>query len=393
MNSLKKKRFADYGPYSHWNWQAQSENSLPHCAVEIELFSDACFIRSKEVEHGPYLVIDAEPFPPIEPRQSMHGRLILRCEYYLDPNQDPTISPRNTDTSRYHGGSLQDEIAAIYSLCLGVRLKAGGIVRQFSHGNEYGRPRIPRLDETPIFFTPRNGRYILPWHPIERKLDGMQEQINSYILLTPQQASILVRAARLYQDAVWLAESDPEISWLLLVSAVEVAADYWYAESNPDPIKQLEQLKPDLFQKLKDLENDGLQAIEIVSKNLEGLFGSTKKFRQFLCKFKPHKPPANRPICYQVDWSQSSLDKIFSKVYTYRSKALHGGTPFPKPMCRPPTIDHQNQMFAECPDVGLAEASLGASWKAKDVPIHLHIFEYIVRHSLLNWWQSMIEIS
>jgi hypothetical protein len=391
MNSPKKKRFADFGPYSHWNWQAQLEKGLPNSAVEIELFSDACF-RSTEVEHGPYLVMNAEPFPPIEPCQSMHGRLILRCEHYLDPNQDPTIRPRNTDTSRYHGGTLRDEIAALYSLCMGVRLKAGGVVREFSHGNEYGKPRIPRPDETPIFFPPHDGRYILPFHPAEHKLEAMQEQMNLYILLQPQQASILIRSARLYQDAVWLAESDPEISWLLLVSAIEVAADHWYAEENPDIKKQLENLKPDLFRDLSGLESDGLKAIEIVSQHLEGLLGATKKFKQFLARFRPQEPLPNRPVWWQVDWSQSSLEKVFNKIYSYRSKALHGGTPFPKPMCRPPTRDHQNQMLAERPDVGLAEASLGASWRAEDVPMHLHTFEYIVRNSLLNWWRSMVEI-
>ncbi|MBF2087822.1 MAG: hypothetical protein IGR80_02570 [Synechococcales cyanobacterium K44_A2020_017] len=391
MNSPKKKRFADFGPYSHWNWQAKLEKDSPNSAVEIELFSDACF-RNTEVEHGPYLVMNAEPFPPIEPRQSMHGRLILRCEHYLDSSQDPTIHPRNTDTSRYHGGTLRDEIAALCSLCMGVRLKAGGVVREFSYGNKYGKPRIPRPDETPIFLPPHDGRYILPFHPTEHKLEVMQEQMNLYILLEPQQASILIRSARLYQDAVWLAESNPEISWLLLVSAIEVAADHWYAEENPDIKKQLEHLKPDLFSKLNALESDGSKAIEIVSQNLKGLLGSTKKFRQFLAKFRPQEPLPDRPVWWQVDWSQSSLEKVFTKIYNYRSKALHGGTPFPKPMCRPPTRDHHNQMLAERPYVGLAESSLGASWKAEDVPMHLHTFEYIVRKSILNWWRSMIEI-
>lgn len=389
MNSSKKKRFADYGPYSHWNWQAQLENGLPRSAVEIVLFSDACF-KGTEVEHGPYSVMNAEPFPLIESHHSMHGRLILRCEYYLDPNKDPTIRPRDTDTSRYHGGTLQDEIAALYSLCLGVRLKAGGVVRQFSHGNEYGKPRIPRPDETPIFLPPRDGRYTLPWHPTERKLCEMKEQINLYVRLKPQQASVLARAARLYQNAVWLAESEPEISWLLLVSALEAAADSCYAEENSDLVKQLEQFKPDLFNALNDLECHGLEAIEIVSKDLGGTLGATKKFNQFLAKFSPKEPPTDRPILCQVDWSESSLKKTFNKIYDYRSKALHEGTPFPEPMCRPPTRDHQNQMLAERPDVGLAEASLGASWKAKDVPMNLHLFEYVVRHSLLSWWRSMI---
>ena len=133
-----------------------------------------------------------------------------------------------------------------------------------------------------------------------------------------------------------------------------------------------------------------MEAIEIVSKDLGGTLGATKKFNQFLAKFSPKEPPTDRPILCQVDWSESSLKKTFNKIYDYRSKALHEGTPFPEPMCRPPTRDHQNQMLAERPDVGLAEASLRASWKAKDVPMNLHLFEYVVRHSLLSWWRSMI---
>jgi hypothetical protein len=30
----------------------------------------------------------------------------------------------------------------------------------------------------------------------------------------------------------------------------------------------------------------------------------------------------------------------------------------------------------------------GAVWMAKDTPIHLHIFEYIVRNAILSWWKS-----
>lgn len=401
MHFPQKKRFSDYGPYSHWNWRAQLEKSSPYSATEIQLFSDASFISTSfigpDVEHGPYSAINAEPFPPIEPRQLMHGRLIVRYEHYLDPNQDPTIFAHSTDTSRYHGGTLSDEIAALYSLCLGVRLKAGGIVREFSPENEYGKPRIPRPDETPIFFPPQDGRYILPWHPSERKLSDIQARINTYILLEPKQASVLVHATRLYQDAVWLAESDPEISWLLLVSAVEVAADYWYSKENlsPDSRERLEHFKPDLVQDLNNLKGDGAEAIEIVSKHLEGLLGATKKIRCFLANFRPQEPPPDRPTptYFQVDWDQPSLEKIFKKVYEYRSKALHGGTPFPKPMCRPPRLDYQNHLPVERPDVGIATSTLGASWKAEDVPVHLHIFEYVVRRSLLNWWQSMIEVN
>lgn len=392
MKNNKNKKFKDFGPYSYWNWQSQLDGELPISAVEIELYSDA-FFKGTVVEHGPYLVVNADPIPLGENRQFMRGRLIFRCEYYLDPNQDPTVHPSTyplkTDVSRYHGGTLRDEMASLYSLALGVRLKAGGVVREFEEGNEYGKPRIPRPDETPIFLPPRDDRYILPFHPTERDLELMQDYVNLYGLLEPQQASTLIQSARLYQDAVWIAESDPEISWLLLVSAIEVAADHWYNQENPDIQKQLQDLKPELFQALSGLENDHIEAIAIVSKALQGTIGVTKKFKQFLSRFKPKEPLSNRPKSWQIEWNEAVLARVFKVVYDHRSKALHGGTPFPKPMCRPPIRDHQNGMFVERPAIGLAEVYLGASWKEEDVPIHLHVFEYIVRHSLLGWWKNM----
>jgi len=45
-------------------------------------------------------------------------------------------------------------------------------------------------------------------------------------------------------------------------------------------------------------------------------------------------------------------------------------------------------------DPTVAEKSAGAAgvglhiWTGDDLPMHLHMFEYIVRHSLLNWWKS-----
>jgi hypothetical protein len=397
MESSKLK-FADYGPYSHWNWRCQlekDESTPPYSAQEVQLFSDAHFIGTN-IEHGPYFLMNAEPFQWSSPElsQLMYARLVLRVEQYLDPREDPTISPRGTDTSRYHGGTFLDEMAALYSLCWGVRLRAGGVVREFSSLNGYdiyGQPRTPTPDETPIFLPPHDGKYVLPWHPTDRQIGDIQEQIKSYILLSPKEASTLIRSARLYQDSVWLAESNPEISWLLLASAVEVAANHWIQEELAfDSEEELKYFNPRLVKELENLEHDRAEAIETVSKHLKGLLGATKKFRQFLLRFRPQEPPVNRPNFLQVEWSEDSMKDIFNKIYNHRSLALHEGIPFPEPMCRPPGLDYQNNIPRERPDTGLFIATLGASWKAKDVPIHFHVFEYIVRHSLLNWWQDMV---
>ncbi len=81
-----------------------------------------------------------------------------------------------------------------------------------------------------------------------------------------------------------------------------------------------------------------------------------------------------------------AMKKSLAKVYGYRSDALHGGIPFPPPMC---AVPHQHDgLAAETP--GTAYSALGAVWTKKDLPMFLHTFEYIVRGALLKWWQSMI---
>jgi hypothetical protein len=43
---------------------------------------------------------------------------------------------------------------------------------------------------------------------------------------------------------------------------------------------------------------------------------------------------------------------------------------------------------AEIP-IGLAASTKGGVWTAKDLPMLIHTFEYIVRGALLNWWRSV----
>jgi len=83
------------------------------------------------------------------------------------------------------------------------------------------------------------------------------------------------------------------------------------------------------------------------------------------------------------------MKKTLSKIYGYRSRALHDGKPFPAPMCLPPFKEDPSwAAHAEKP-IGLATSTLGATWLADDVPILLNTFEYIVRGCLLKWWKSL----
>lgn len=194
----------------------------------------------------------------------------------------------------------------------------------------------------------------------------------------------------MYQDGVWIAESEPELAWLMLVSAVETAAGYWRKQSE-SPIERFKSYQPaqDLIPILECA--GGHELVETVANALVDYMGATKKFVDFMIEFKP-EPPDERPSeNYQISWKDNELSKIFKTIYRLRSQALHSGVPFPKPMCMPP--EHlENNRFAEKPVAsGAIISTINASWKAKDVPIFLHIFEYLARNTLLNWWDLILK--
>jgi hypothetical protein len=37
---------------------------------------------------------------------------------------------------------------------------------------------------------------------------------------------------------------------------------------------------------------------------------------------------------------------------------------------------------------GLAAGDGSSVWLAKDMPMYLHLFEYVVRGALIRWWQE-----
>ena len=98
-------------------------------------------------------------------------------------------------------------------------------------------------------------------------------------------------------------------------------------------------------------------------------------------------PKNGEPTRAFVDWDPKQMKDTLQTVYEYRSKALHGGIPFPTPMCVPPHPLWESY-HVERPG-GLAFAAQGGIWLQKDLPIHFHIFAYIVRGALLKWWQGL----
>ena len=181
-----------------------------------------------------------------------------------------------------------------------------------------------------------------------------------------------------------MADAEPALAWLMLVSAVETAADRW-DQSKPQAAERLRESRPDLAEAIEALCP---QLLPVVAEKIADTLGATRKFLNFARTFMP-PPPERRPDKgFQIDWEAEHLRRGLRTIYSYRSKALHTGVPFPAPMCEPPmSLNRDFPAPSEKPP-GLASSMRGGVWRHKDLPMSLHIFEYITRSILKAWWSS-----
>ena len=298
--------------------------------------------------------------------------------------QDDLPDMSRTDQTQYHGGTFADELAALGSLTLGIRLKAGAASRIFGKADDAkGRPIAWDSRPDPVMQAPSRGR-VFPAAARECSLDDLKV-LSALPRVGQADAIAFVRSARLYQEGLWIGESDPSLAWLLMVSSVESAANQWHRKT-ASATDRLTAAKPDLVDFLNKCDVPGL--VDRVAAEFADTIRSTRKFIDFLLEHLP-PPPSKRPLPWaQLSWQTSDLKKALRLVYQYRSKALHEGVPFPAPMCQPGMSVPDSEVPSEIP-IGLASSILGSVWKAEDTPMLLHVFEYIGRHAILSWWKSL----
>jgi hypothetical protein len=366
----------EQGPPVYLNWLWSQQDKPLQGTQEFPLYTDARI--TGETKYGPYEFLNTIAASP-DVFGVVRPAVILRYEqYWVFPY--PDFSKTNAD--QYHGGSPPDEIAALASLAMGIRFRAGDSTRDFHpKGDPKGRPmafggRIaPVLAKSPLrgWVVPRAAK---GEHPLEQlKILDVLPKLNA------KAATRLIRAARLFQDALWLAESEPALAWLLFVSALETAADRWRSQKEPALVR-FQTAKPDLYQELCKYNS---KLPDRVAAEFADTFGATRKFIDFVMKFRPPEPK-ERPAWGGIDWSDDSMQKILKTVYTYRSKALHSGKPFPAPMSEPPY--KQDGWAAETEKPHGATSMGGGVWLEDAIPILLSTFEYIARNTLINWWAS-----
>lgn len=333
------------GPASYAAWR---EGSAPNEVrpVEYPLYSDSSFVGDFTSGFGPFQLLNSR----ISQRLPSLPALFLRvCANTGSSLQSPF--DLDTDVRSYHGGGVADEIAALVSLKLGCRLVAGGPSRVWFGDDPLGRPVSGLGRVAPYLPMPSTDARIVPQLIGGRSLSDLAD-VDRYLSLAPMEASKLVRAARLYQEAIWVAETQPATTWLWLVAAAESAASTW-------PEHKLIRPKPTRSQGP----------------------GPKERFVSFLASYAP--PPYARSA--DRLWQDTELRAALEKIHDWRSTALHDGVPFPEAMSMPPPPTPDG--LSPYP-LGVGTTANGGSWRREDTPMLLHAFEHLVRGAILRWWQE-----
>jgi len=364
------------------NWNAFSDGKPESENADDELYSDRRFVGGP-LTLGPHTlsaILRRDHNAPL-PRVGLAVRLHVGVHEYLTPDVvvDGELAEANSDA--YHGGNASDEIAALVSLILGVRLRVAGTA-QLSGIHEQGKAGTPiHLEVMPLAHPGRPGREFIPDTSTRPAHLDRLDRLASFPHLEETAQVQLVRAARAYAAGLWWANEDQNQSWLHLVTAVEIGANYRQTVL-AKPVELIEKLWPELWAALQPSD----ESVRVnVSKLLAQQIRATKKFIDFLVQCAPDAPDL-RPPFGDLDWTK--MADHARRIYGHRSAALHSGKPFPLPMLEQPRQE-ENGANQEVP-FGLTTGGLGGIWAAIEAPMLLGTFEYIARGALLTWWDELI---
>lgn len=362
-------------PICYGNWKAHALGKARLGTLEAHLFTDTHIVGElRDVGPHDFLnVVTGQNPGKLSPRAVLRIHLHDERGIYTHPQ-----GPIRTDASNYHGGDYTDEIAALVSLTLGRRVKAGPVDREFKlEGDPFGQPIGYSFKILPELSPPsRSIRIPDLFRPCDLSDLGA---LRSFSQLNEDCATALVKAARLYQEAIWLSDSDPHSSWLLLVSAIETIAAEWF-KGRPVAAATLAESFPELAEFLN--ERGHAELIPEITAVLAPKARATAKFLGFIDRFCP-APPKNRPH-ENLQFKFQGLRTAMKCVYDHRSRALHDGIAMPAPMNDAPEDIDSDGRHSEIP-LGLGTSTLGASWAIGDTPLLLHTFAYIVRGAILKW--------
>ena len=365
------------GPLAWRNWAAHSEGAPLGGAFEYELYTDARV--DGDLVTGPCTWIDTYASSPAPEAGRAAPAVTLRIEIHLTDAEFVEVDFDQPGTKDYLAGDMGDEMASLASLAFHSRVRSGGLKRRFESMDNPGVPFMP-FHAVPRLGAPvSEARSMLPGITDAIVLGDAGELLDKYPNASLNNARALARAARLFAQALWVADDDPAQSWLRLVSAVESAAAQWKSQGGSS-LDRLQAADPDLATLVR-------QAGDVAGPLADRLAPTVKATNKFLNFLVSHCPPApaTRPAYGQVNWQD--LEPTLLKIYDHRSRDLHAGTPFPGPLCGHPDKDANGVAAERIHSLGVA--GQGGVWTEEDLPMHLHTFAYITGGALRNWWSSL----
>ncbi len=154
-----KKSMDSQGPEAYANWKGMAAGHKSEGALEFTLYTDANITGDISEGYGPYQLINTIAHSVIS---RLKPSIVLRIEDHTSASP-PLSWESKTDYSRYHGGRINDELAALVSLCLGIRLNSGNYTRRFEcDGDARGRPVAWDGFDAPVL-PPLSDAYVLPY--------------------------------------------------------------------------------------------------------------------------------------------------------------------------------------------------------------------------------------
>lgn len=370
-------------PSGYRNWHAWLTNP-PNGRTEFTLYSDAWFTAELD-DVGPYTFINT--VAGAEPTVGVAApAVVLRADFALDQDMDARLPLGEDRVEAHHGGWIDEELAALLSLALGARCRSGGPTRWWREHDELG---TPMLGEHAIPYLPPPDRRYRRRSILEDPSEAVDLQdaatlLNLYPNVPWKSAGSLVRAARQYQQALWGADGDANLSWLQLVAALEAAANA-LARPIPKP-KPADEVRRSWKELAVVLDSADPPPSKALWGDLYRLTRASAKVRR-LIELYPPPPPNKRPEHGRIDWTPQNVLDLVMKVYDLRSDALHRGVPMPGPMCTPAM-----RLDDDVPVEGSISSGYGSgegTWKGSSIPMHLHVFAHVVGEVLRAWWKDL----
>jgi hypothetical protein len=353
----------------HRNLNLASVGAESIGAIEFPIFSSTDFTHGDWSDNPPITV-----FNNIGISGEYSEKLHIRLELYSIG--DEIIAYIRQYIDKNTGSYIQNEISSLFSLYCGCPMYAGAITREFRSEDNRGYPYRADTHPAPRFIDERVGIIV----PKDASVEGFLEFLNAeFRLLAEDKANYFVRACMSYQKAIWISDLDPNLSFLMLCSAVETlascnAADYSFDYNLPE-------FEPELYSHLQDI---GSEKLTILSGHLSKTAKSTRKFIDFLVSYaaNDNERAEHDPAGTLFLRSEANIKDMAGKVYRHRSKALHESISFPLPMLRKPR--RFNRVSLGDKFVERIEFSY-AMWQKKSMPVYLQTFAAITRDAMLHW--------